>query len=255
MIKYGFIGTGNMAQAIITGLLNQHVPASHIGITSPHSAARLAEKLGVVALSPQALIDKSTMIILACLPNQLANVTSQLDFKDKLVVSVLAGVSVAKLVSATRTTQVVRTLPNINVAVNLGVTAFYQTRLTAENNRAFQTFSTYLGESVQLDESQFSVFSAIAGSGPAYVFKFIEALVKSGVSNGLGTEMATKIVTQTVFGTAKTLANSSQTAEELQNVVASPGGSTCAGLAAFNDQHFDEIILNAIQSTIEHKHL
>ncbi|CAM3101991.1 pyrroline-5-carboxylate reductase [Leuconostoc rapi] len=255
MIKYGFIGTGNMAQAIITGLLNKHVPANNIGVTSPRSAAKLAEKLGVVALSTQALIDESDMIILAFLPNQLENVTAQLDFKDKLVVSVLAGVTVAQLTATTGTTQVVRTLPNVNVAINLGVTAFSQTQLTSENSQAFQTFSTYLGEGVALDESQFSVFSAIAGSGPAYVFKFIDALAKAGVANGLEATLATKIATQTVLGSAETLAESSQTAEELQDLVASPGGSTRAGLDDFSDQNFDDIVLHAIKATIAHKHL
>jgi len=255
MIKYGFIGTGNMAQAIITGLLNKNVPASDIGVTSPRSADKLAERFGIVALPAQNLIDDSDIIILAFLPNQLENVTAQLDFKNKLVVSVLAGVTVAQLTSATHTTQVVRTLPNVNVAINLGVTAFSQTQLTAENNHVFQTFSSYLGEHVAVDESQFAVFSAIAGSGPAYVFKFIDALAQAGVENGLEPTLATKIATQTVLGSAKTLSLSKQTAQELQDTVASPGGSTRAGLDDFKAQNFDETILHAINATISHKHL
>lgn len=255
MVKYGFIGTGSMAQAMIQGLIHKNILPSDIAVSSPRSAAKLSEKWGVVALPVQQLIDESDLVVLAFLPNQLDNVTANVDFHNKLVVSVLAGINVAQLVAATRTTQIVRTLPNVNVANNQGLTAFAKETLTSTNDKIFNIFSDYLGDSVALAESQFPVFSAIAGSGPAYVFKFIDALAQAGIDNGLEAALATKIATQTVLGSATTLLKSSQTAQELQNAVASPGGSTRAGLDDFNDQNFDHVVSHAIKATIEHKHL
>ncbi|MBZ5945686.1 pyrroline-5-carboxylate reductase [Leuconostoc gasicomitatum] len=255
MIKYGFIGTGNMAQAMIKGLLGKGVSAKNIAVSSPRSAAKLTEKWGVISLSAQKLIDESSLIVLAFLPNQLENVTAKLDFQDKLVVSVLAGITLEQLISATHTTQIVRTLPNVNVAINQGVTAFSKTELTTTNSTTFKIFSDYLGSSVALAESQFAIFSAVAGSGPAYVFKYIDALAQAGIANGLEAKLATDIATQTVLGSAKTLALSTQTAKELQNAVTSPGGSTRAGLDDFDTHNFDDVIAHAIKATVEHKHL
>jgi len=255
MIKYGFIGTGNMAQAMIKGLLGKGVSANNIAVSSPRSAAKLTEKWGVISLSAQKLIDESSLIVLAFLPNQLENVTAKLDFQDKLVVSVLAGITLEQLISATHTTQIVRTLPNVNVAINQGVTAFSKTELTTTNSTTFKIFSDYLGSSVALAESQFAIFSAVAGSGPAYVFKYIDALAQAGIANGLEAKLATDIATQTVLGSAKTLALSTQTAKELQNAVTSPGGSTRAGLDDLDTQNFDDVIAHAIKATVEHKHL
>jgi len=255
MIKYGFIGTGNMAQAMIKGLLAKGVSAKSIAVYSPRSAAKLTEKWGVISLSAQRLIDDSDLIVLAFLPNQLENVTANLDFQNKLVVSVLAGITLEQLIAATHTTQIVRTLPNVNVAINQGVTAFSNTALTATNNTIFKVFSDYLGSNFNLAETQFAIFSAVAGSGPAYVFKYIDALAQAGIANGLETELATDIATQTVLGSAQTLALSTHSAKELQNAVASPGGSTRAGLDDFDTQNFDDVIVHAIKATVEHKHL
>ena len=85
MIKYGFIGTGNMAQAIIKGLRHKGVLAKEIAVYSPRSAAKLTEKWGVISLPAQTLIDESDLVVLAFLPNQLENVTTKLNFRDKLV--------------------------------------------------------------------------------------------------------------------------------------------------------------------------
>ncbi|MFT9389518.1 MULTISPECIES: pyrroline-5-carboxylate reductase [Leuconostoc] len=254
MAKYGFIGTGNMAQAMIKGLLAQGVVPSDIAVASPTTAAKLAQAWGVQALSAQQVIQASDLTVLAFLPNQLADVTANLVFEDQLVVSVLAGVSVDQLVTATGSHQVVRTLPNVNVAINQGVTAFATTTLTVANQAIFHDFSTQLGTAIAVPEAQFAAFSAIAGSGPAYVFKFIDALAKAGVANGLADDLATTIATQTVLGSAQMLAASGQSAQVMQDTVASPGGSTRAGLDDFDQQEFDAVVAHAIRATVEHKH-
>lgn len=255
MTKYGFLGTGNMAKAMINGLLQQNILPKDILVSSPNSAARLSDELGVIALPAQELINQSDMVILAFLPNQLKNITSQLNFKNRVVTSVLAGVTLHELSQAINTTQIVRALPNVNVSLNQGVTALTKTELISSNQLVVDRFWSLLGKQYYIAEDQFAVFSAVAGSAPAYVFKFIDALAKSGADNGLSFELATEIVTQTVIGSANTLANSDKTAQQLQDMVASPGGSTRAGLDDFNQQNFDDVVAHAIQATINHKHL
>ena len=90
--------------------------------------------------------------------------------------------------------------------------------------------------------------------GPAYVFKFIDALAKAGVENGLSAELATAIATQTVAGSAQLLAVSGQSAQAMQDTVASPGGSTRAGLDDLAQQQFDAVVAHAIKATVNHKH-
>lgn len=254
MAKYGFIGTGNMAQAMIKGLLARGVAPADIAVASPHTAVKLAQEWGVKALSAQQLIHVCDVIVLAFLPNQLAAVSETLVFGDKLVVSVLAGVTVDQLAAATGTNQVVRTLPNVNVAINQGVTAYATTALTTEHATIFKDCLVQLGTALAVPEDQFAAFSAVAGSGPAYVFKFIDALAKAGVANGLAADLATNIATQTVLGSAQMLAASGQSAQVMQDTVASPGGSTRAGLDDFEQQQFDAVVAHAIKATVEHKH-
>lgn len=255
MTKYGFIGTGNMAKAMIQGLLKSGVQATDILVSSPRSASKLADTWGVLALSPQALIDESNVVVLAFLPNQLTRITNELHFDQQLIISVLAGISLSELQEATHSTEIVRTLPNVNVAINQGLIAFASGQLMAPNAQLFGQFTEKLGESTDLSEDQFAIFSAIAGSGPAFVFKYIKALSQAGINNGLSEEVATNIATKTVLGSAMMLASSDATAQELEDKVASPGGSTRAGLDDLNTKNFDDVVKHAIKATMQHKHL
>lgn len=255
MTKYGFIGTGNMAKAMIQGLLKSGVQATDILVSSPRSASKLADTWGVLALSPQALIDESNVVVLAFLPNQLTRITNELHFDQQLIISVLAGISLSELQEAMHSTEIVRTLPNVNVAINQGLIAFASGQLMAPNAQLFGQFTEKLGESTDLSEDQFTIFSAIAGSGPAFVFKYIKALSQAGINNGLSEEVATNIATKTVLGSAMMLASSDATAQELEDKVASPGGSTRAGLDDLDAENFDDAVKHAIKATMQHKHL
>ena len=125
----------------------------------------------------------------------------------------------------------------------------------APNAQLFGQFTEKLGESTDLSEDQFTIFSAIAGSGPAFVFKYIKALSQAGINNGLSEEVATNIATKTVLGSAMMLASSDATAQELEDKVASPGGSTRAGLDDLDAENFDDAVKHAIKATMQHKHL
>ncbi|KAI3473665.1 hypothetical protein Pfo_031506 [Paulownia fortunei] len=158
VMTYGFIGAGNMATAMMKGLLHANVDPADIYVSSPHRAKTLAEELHINAADSQTVIDHSDIVVLAFLPNQLTEIGAMLNFTNKIVVSVLAQITIADL----------------NQAIQMrSMFALCQT-------------STQLSASVTLAEEQFAIFSAIAGSGPAYVFKFIDALTKAGVCERLG---------------------------------------------------------------------
>lgn len=254
-MTYGFIGAGNMATAMMKGLLHANVDPADIYVSSPHRAKSLAEELHINAADSQTVIDHSDIVVLAFLPNQLTEIGATLNFTNKIVVSVLAQITIADLNQAIPNAFNVRALPNINSAIGQGNTALaFADNIDAAQNKSVIHFWKLLGNSVTLEEEQFAIFSAIAGSGPAYVFKFIDALTKAGVANGLEETQAASIATQTVLGSASTLNQSDSDAATLMNSVASPGGSTRAGLDNFEANQFDDVVAKAILATVNHKH-
>ncbi|TLP95887.1 pyrroline-5-carboxylate reductase [Leuconostoc mesenteroides] len=209
-MNYGFIGAGNMATAMIKGLIYAGIDSKNIYVSSPHSAAKLAANLHIQAADSETITKKCDIVIIAFLPNQLRTLGNSLNLDGKIVISVLAQVTIADLDEVFPTAFNVRSLPNIN--------------------------------------------SAIAGSGPAFVLKFIDALTQAGINNGLDGESAAAIAASTVAGTTETLQKSNSDAVTLMNNVASPGGSTRAGLDNFEQNDFDTIVNSAINATVNHKH-
>ncbi|QEA58884.1 pyrroline-5-carboxylate reductase [Leuconostoc koreense] len=254
-MNYGFIGAGNMATAMIKGLIHAGIASKSIYVSSPHSAAKLAEKLHIQAADPETITKACDIVIIAFLPNQLHTMSNSLNLDGKIVISVLAQVTVADLDKAFPTAFNVRSLPNINSAIGQGSTALaFSNRLNEHQIEVVQNYWHLLGTTSVLDEQHFAIFSAIAGSGPAFVLKFIDALTQAGINNGLDSESAATIAASTVAGTTETLQNSNRDAVTLMNNVASPGGSTRAGLDDFEKNNFDAIVNSAIAATVNHKH-
>lgn len=258
MTRYGFLGAGNMAQAMIKGLLNAGISAQDILVASPHSAAKLAKELGIQALDSTELLQTADLVTLAFLPKQLTAISQSLPanlYQNKLLVSVIGDVNLNSLGTAFPGAQIVRTLPNVNVSINRGMTSYaLATNLTAASQTAALAFLDLLGSRIELAESNFAVFSALAGSSPAYVFAFIQSLAQAGQQNGLSAQDALTIAAQTVLGSAQTLLASDSDPASLIASVASPGGSTEAGLKALSADKFNEVVIHGIQATIDHQH-
>lgn len=256
-MKYGFIGAGNMAQAMIKGLIKNGVATHDIIVSSPSSAAKLSNDLDIVAADLTTTIQQSDLVVLAFLPKQLATILADhvAHFKDKLTISVLAGVTLTQLHQVLPDAQLVRSLPNVNSTINQGCTAIaFSHNVTVDNQQKTTQFYTKLGTVNVLPEEQFLTFSAIAGSGPAYVFNFIDALIAAGMANGLDAQTAQNITIQTLLGSSQMLQQSQRSPQEWMNIVASPGGSTRAGLDSLTAQHFNNVIKQAIDITVNHKH-
>lgn len=259
-MRIGFIGVGGMAQAIIGGLLQAKTFApAEITVHSHHEESYLpyaqAHDL-IAAKSNTAVVVGSDLVVLAVTPNVapavLTEVKDQLT-PEKTLISIVAGLSLAEMARLTSAAlPTLRTLPNVNVEVGAGMTAVAANdaltgdRLTA----ALRVFNT-IGSTTTLGEDQFGVFSALAGSSPAYIDFFIDSLSRAGVKHGLTKQQATAIAAQATLGSAKMVLQSHKIPFELIDQVSSPGGSTVAGLLAMEEAGLMTAVVKGIDATIK----
>ncbi|MCH5462269.1 pyrroline-5-carboxylate reductase [Lactobacillus sp. LC28-10] len=259
-MKIGFIGVGGMAQAIITGLLKQaKISPANILIHSAHASTyeAVAKKTGVTAMNTNTEVAKaSDVVVLAVTPNVatpvVQEIRDQLDPKTKTLISIVAGLSLERLEElAGYDLPILRTLPNLNVAIGAGMTAVHANEnLTGEPKQQAVGLFDQIGSTVTLPESDFSTFSALAGSSPAYVYFFIDCLSRAGVKHGLTKAAATKIAAQAVMGSAEMVLKSDENPFGLIDQVSSPGGSTVAGLLAMEEAGFMTSVVKGIDATI-----
>jgi pyrroline-5-carboxylate reductase len=253
--RIAFIGGGNMAQALITGLKQRAFAMQQITVIDPDAGkhAQLQNSLGVrtaAALSEQAL--QVDVIVLAVKPQQLKAVAESLAplLRSQLVISVAAGIRTADLsrwLNGYRT--LVRTMPNTPAQIQAGVTGVFA---LAEVNDAQRQLTDSLlqaaGEVVWLtDEAQLDAVTAISGSGPAYVFLLIEALTKAGVALGLDPAQAQQLSIATFKGASLLAAASETPIATLREQVTSKGGTTEQGLLSLNQHDIHAIMQHAAQ--------
>lgn len=259
-MKIGFIGVGGMAQAIIGGLLkaktfapaeitvHSHREESYLPYAQTHDL--------VAAKSNAAVAANSDLVVLAVTPNVAQAVLTEIKEQltpAKTLISIVAGLSLADMATLIGAdVPTLRTLPNVNVEVGAGMTATAANaaltggRLTA----ALRVFDT-IGSTTMLAEEQFGVFSALAGSSPAYIDFFIDSLSRAGVKHGLTKQQATEIAAQATLGSAKMVLQSHKIPFELIDQVSSPGGSTVAGLLAMEEAGLMTAVVKGIDATIK----
>lgn len=256
----GFIGAGNMARAIISGLLAKKAVAPtdivlHGG--QPLHYEPYAAKIGVKALaSNQAVAETADIIFLAVSPKLgepiLQAIGSTLKKRHVPVVSMLTGVSVATLEEAlgSHDQPVLRIMPNVNVAINAGMIAYAANDAVAGQLDGLLDLLNVLGKTMSLPEEQFSTFVALAGSSPAFIYLFIDSLARAGVKYGLEKDQATAIAAQAVMGSAKNVLASDQSPFDLIDQVSSPGGTTVAGLLAMEEAGLMTAVVKGVDATI-----
>lgn len=255
--KIGFIGAGNMASAIVRGLVHGGgMPAERI-IVSATSATHLdplsAQNPGLkTTLENAEVCAFADVIILAVKPQIIDKVLARLAphvTKPTLVVSVAAGVSTgaleAKLPPLTR---VVRTMPNTCSNVLAGATAIARGEFAEPHDiEIVKAIFDAIGRTVVLDESLLDAVTGLSGSGPAYVMLIIEALADGGVKVGLHRETALMLAAQTVFGSAKLLLETGEHPGRLKDRVTSPGGTAIAGLHTLEAGGLRTTLINAVE--------
>ena len=267
MRTYGFIGAGSMADAIIRGAVASGVRAQDLAITSAHdSARRLAERTGAVHLeNSAALARQCDAVVLAVKPHVVPDVLVQIHdavaAHRPLVVSIAAGVTLERIESLLPSgTRVVRAMPNMAAAASESMTALAAGRsATREDLEDVRRLMSAVGRTVTMAEKNFSAFVGLAGSSPAFVLTFIEALARAGVMDGIPKAQAVEIVTQAVLGSARIVqveetrradGAAGRTPADLIDAVCSPGGTTVAGVVAMERSGFSSAVIAAFEATV-----
>ncbi len=253
-IRLGFIGGGKLAGSVIRGLVRAKYCAPFaILVSEPNEAARqvLENELGISGTSENAAVAEQAGVILigvkpAVVLPVLAAIAPQLE--GKLVVSLAAGVrmnSMEKVAAA----HFMRAMTNTPSAICRAATAVAKGGRTtnSELSIAREIFSA-IGVVVEVGEEQIDAVTALAGSGPAFVYTVIEALARGGEKTGLDWEVALTLATQTVLGAAQLATETKLSPEELRKMVVTPGGTTAAGLAAMEKMKTSQSLIAAVEA-------
>lgn len=255
--RIAFIGAGNIASAMVRGLIERRVltPAA-IACTSRtgETARSLARDTGI-GFEPDlpGLLGNADIVVIAFKPQSLAAADPRLRqlTRGKLVISVLAGKRIERLQrSFPEARNIVRTMPNTPAAIGAGVTAYCAaTPLSAADRASVEALLGALGRHLEVEESHMDAVTAVSGGGPALLFEFVAALRDAGVAAGLPHAVAATLATETVLGSARLLARTGGDPETLRDKVISPNGTTYAGLQVLAANRFRDIIRDTIHAS------
>ena len=254
-MKISFIGGGNMARALISGLLARNWAATDIHVVDPDSEKRLQlqRDFGISVSDQLPGAAMADIVVLAVKPQQLRDVAIFLGslLKDQLVVSIAAGVRCNDLIRwLGNYGAVVRVMPNTPAQVQAGVSALYAAEgVSAEQQKQAETVMAAVGTTLWLEsEQQMDAVTAISGSGPAYVFYFLEALQQAGENLGLTAGQARALAMQTFLGAAKLAAGSDHDFASLRIQVTSKGGTTERALNHMESAGVGPAIIEAVKA-------
>ncbi|MDH5672620.1 MAG: pyrroline-5-carboxylate reductase [Myxococcales bacterium] len=255
-----FIGAGNMAGALIGGLIESGTLAPEALVASdprPQALSALAERFGIVTTSDNGeAASTASVVVLSVKPQVLPALLPELGAPvgDALVVSIAAGVrlSVIEAGLGDGAARVVRAMPNTPALVCAGATAIAAgSRATDADLQTAEAIFRSVGIVERVEEAALDAVTGLSGSGPAYVFLLAEAMAAAGAAVGLPPEQAARLSAQTLFGAAKLLIESGRDPAELRRQVTSPGGTTEAGLGVLAELDFQGIVARAIARATE----
>lgn len=257
----GFIGGGNMAGAIIRGLLAAGVyRAGEILVTdiTPERSGECAARLGVTpAETARELVERSDTVVLAVKPvvfsALLPELSAVLRTKNPLVVSIAAGKTLDFIEEQLGfSPALVRVMPNINAKVSASMSAFCaNANVSQEQKKQVARMFGAVGQVKELDEHFFPLFGVIAGSAPAFACLFIDSIARAAVKNGMQKQVALEIAAQTVLGSAKLILESGEHPWALIDQVCSPGGTTIEGIAALQENGLETAVCKAVDAAVE----
>jgi pyrroline-5-carboxylate reductase len=249
----GVIGAGVMGEALISALISSGVRPEFITISEKREerARELVDKYGIVVEDLEANVSKAQVLLLVVKPQDIATVLTDIKGSinpSTLVVSFAAGKKIGFISSLLGgENPVIRVMPNTPTLVGEGMAAMSIGPLVTPAQSSFvRGFLSATGRVVEVEENLQDAVTAVSGSGPAYFFNFVEAMVKAGTELGLSSEIATELTVQTMVGAAKLLATSGRSAATLRENVTSPNGTTAAALASFADSDLAGIVKKAM---------
>ena len=253
--RIGVVGTGTMAEAMVAGLLDRGLIAPGDVICSHPRAARreaLASALKVSTTPDNAVVGRGAdAVLIAVKPQALASVMPQLAAvlpAEALVISIVAGASSAVLARGLRHKAVVRAMPNTPAQIGAGITVWYGSpELSPKAVATTRILLSALGDELQVqDEALVAMATAISGTGPAYTFMFLEALIDAAVHLGFPRHLARRLVLATVAGSTEFASRSDRHLAELRDMVTSPGGTSASALSELERGGFRTVIADAV---------
>lgn len=251
-LRLGFIGAGNMATAILDGVVSQQVfQTERIIISNPHTDKLEHPKaLGVrITNSNEEVVDNSDIIILAIKPQMYEVVIEGIrnQCAGKCIVSIAAGISTGWIRNRIPDASVIRVMPNTPLQLGLGATAVAEAPgVSSDLFQCVCSIFSAAGSVAVIPESQMDDVIPVSGSSPAFFFRMADVMVRWAQEQGMDPEVSLKLAAAAMKGSAEMLLSSGKTANELTRQVCSPGGTTLAALTAFDDRDFDGLIFDAM---------
>lgn len=259
-MKIVFIGAGVMGEAMIKGILSKNVAGPGDVVASDISEARrslLKRSYGVQTSARNGVaIGNSDVVVLAVKPQFLSEAMAELKGKipaASLVISIVAGAKIASLRTGLAHQAIVRSMPNMPAQIGEGMTVWTATaEVNAVQRGVTQAILGALGKEIFVSDEKFlDMATAVSGSGPAYFFLVIEALIDAAVHTGFSREVATELVIQTAVGSAKVMETTARHPAELRNMVTSPGGTTAEALLKLEQGGLRGLIMQAVVAAYE----
>ncbi len=260
-IRIAVLGAGNMGGALIGGIVNRVTPADHVIATTrtPERAAELSAKYGIAAtagcnLEAAAQVD---LIVLAVKPGTLPKVVTEIRdalSEQKILLSLAASVPISLIEKlAGRRMPIFRAMPNIPVVVEEGATAVAaNSACTAEQRQIIEDIFRSVGVMVFVEEEMMHAVTALSGSGPAYIYMVIEAMIAGGLKMGLSREISTRLAEQTVLGAAKLVRETGLHPAVLRDQVITPGGVTISAIHELERHGLRSMLISAIETATRH---
>ena len=255
-VKICFIGGGNMAQALIGGLADKLTVAKNIHVVdiNPQALNKLEQQFGVsTSLTADAVLATADVWVLAVKPQQMhEGVASLLPYtKNQLVISIAAGIRAEDLSRwLNGHKMIVRAMPNTPALIGKGITGLVAlSEVTEEQKQIANAIMQAVGETIWIEqEEQINAVTAVSGSGPAYVFYFLEAMQAAAIELGLSAEQGKQLALATFAGATELAAQSDQTLAQLRENVTSKGGTTYAALTSMQNNKVEQSIVQALHA-------
>ena len=251
-MKIGFIGGGNMAEALIKGMTAQGM--KDIIVSEPKQDRRkyLHDTYGAdTTENNKDLVESSEIIILAVKPQNMDSVVKEISpavTEDKTIVSIAAGIKLDYLTAKLNTKKIIRVMPNTPALVQEGMSVMSLCECFSDNAiSVVREILMSIGKVITLPEKYMDAVTAVSGSGPAFIAFFVETMIDSAIKLGLSEDDARTLAVQTAIGTAKLL-DTGMSPSKLREMVTSPGGTTASGLEVFHDKGLSDTVLAAITS-------
>ena len=257
----GFIGTGNMATAIIKGVVaSEMLKGEDIAVydIATDKAETFAQEYGVrVFASENEIAQKCDKVVLSVKPNVfpllLGKIDAELKMSNPLIISIAAGKTIDFISGClSYDAKIVRVMPNINAKVGGAVSAYCGKSNVSEDELMFvKALCESFGIAVNISENLFSAYSAIGGCSPAFAYMFIDSLARGAVKNGMPKDIALEVAAGAVLGSAKMILESDEHPWALVDQVCSPGGTTIEGVTSLKNDGFESAVMNAVQAAID----